>query len=348
MNQYVKHPLNILPDCTLQDFRRLRESIQTYGFNPKFPILLFEGKVLDGWQRCRACAELKVTPVTAEFNGTEEEAMILVREAMLRRNMSKDQIAAFLSKHSEILDQYRAEAKERQMEHGGTSPGKKKNTYGHKSTSVRKPTAKEKAAKDFGTSRRKITRADKVKEAFPGLLEKVLKGDISLRKAEEKIKPPDPSDPIFKNLSGELNRVVDKIQKISQGDHKPKTTDDWVHLHTIQHATYDFIQHSIKFGVDVEAIKKMFYGTDEVTCPKHLKMPKSIEKEIIPKDSIDNGVADMDATPTINSDEYNTVLKLEKSLNNYVMKILPHPYLDSIVPQLKSVLHEMADIRKNL
>ena len=48
----------------------LRESILERGYDPMHPIVLYEGKVLDGWpHRLQTCIELNVEPVVTEFDG---------------------------------------------------------------------------------------------------------------------------------------------------------------------------------------------------------------------------------------------------------------------------------------
>ena len=37
------------------------------GFNKAFPIYLHEGKVIDGWQRLRACLELGIEPIFTDL-----------------------------------------------------------------------------------------------------------------------------------------------------------------------------------------------------------------------------------------------------------------------------------------
>lgn len=49
------------------------------------PIWLYEGRILDGRNRLRACREAGVDPVFAEFEGTEEEAAAFVDSQNLHR-----------------------------------------------------------------------------------------------------------------------------------------------------------------------------------------------------------------------------------------------------------------------
>lgn len=64
-----QHPLvrDLLPG--IDGWSRFRESIRTHGL--LVPIVLYEGKILDGWQRYRACQELGVEPAFTEYAGGE-------------------------------------------------------------------------------------------------------------------------------------------------------------------------------------------------------------------------------------------------------------------------------------
>lgn len=53
---------------------RLEEAMRERGFDPRFPVVLYEGKVLDGRNRWICAERAGVKPKTVEFKGTEEEA----------------------------------------------------------------------------------------------------------------------------------------------------------------------------------------------------------------------------------------------------------------------------------
>lgn len=80
------HPLaNVFPLMEGVDFDELVESIKASG--QLEPIIMFEGKILDGRNRARACKSAGVTPVASveDFRGTYEEARDFVVDANLRR-----------------------------------------------------------------------------------------------------------------------------------------------------------------------------------------------------------------------------------------------------------------------
>ena len=60
---YPTHELaRLLPPMTDEDYQRLRQDIKENGLRE--PITLYEGKVLDGMHRQRACKETKTKPRT--------------------------------------------------------------------------------------------------------------------------------------------------------------------------------------------------------------------------------------------------------------------------------------------
>ena len=84
------HPLTQkYPPMEADEFAAFQADLAAHG--QKNPIWLFEGKVLDGRNRLRACLELGLDPVFAEFAGTEAEAAAFVDSQNLhRRHLSRE------------------------------------------------------------------------------------------------------------------------------------------------------------------------------------------------------------------------------------------------------------------
>ncbi len=84
------HPLaQKYPPMEADEFAAFTADLAEHG--QKNPIWLFEGKILDGRNRLRACTELGIDPVYAEFTGTEAEAVAFVDSQNLhRRHLNKE------------------------------------------------------------------------------------------------------------------------------------------------------------------------------------------------------------------------------------------------------------------
>ena len=74
---------------------RIAASMRTRGYDLAEPILLYEGRILDGWHRYRAAQKTGVEPSVVEHKGTEAEAIrIAIQRNLLRRQMTQRQLAA--------------------------------------------------------------------------------------------------------------------------------------------------------------------------------------------------------------------------------------------------------------
>lgn len=85
------HPLALkFPQMNHKDFDALVADIKANG--QREPILIFEGRILDGRHRARACAQLGIAPITKEFDGDEAAAALLADSLNVhRRHLTRDQ-----------------------------------------------------------------------------------------------------------------------------------------------------------------------------------------------------------------------------------------------------------------
>jgi ParB-like chromosome segregation protein Spo0J len=94
------HPLSaIFPPISEEDFGKLAADIKLNDLHQ--PIVRYQGKILDGNNRYRACELVKIAPKFADFNGDDAAARNYVISANIyRRHLSPDQrrdiIAALL------------------------------------------------------------------------------------------------------------------------------------------------------------------------------------------------------------------------------------------------------------
>lgn len=100
----------ILPEMEREDYERLKEDIS--GFGLRHPITLYQGKILDGRHRYRACLELGINPVFEEWEGGSSIIEFVLGENLLRRHLNASQKAMVAVK---AMEYHRGEARRRQQ-----------------------------------------------------------------------------------------------------------------------------------------------------------------------------------------------------------------------------------------
>ena len=62
---------NNLPEMQPEKYQQLKNDIQKNGYDKKFPIWLYKGDIIDGWNRQQVCYELNIIPNYETFKGTD-------------------------------------------------------------------------------------------------------------------------------------------------------------------------------------------------------------------------------------------------------------------------------------
>jgi ParB-like chromosome segregation protein Spo0J len=85
------HPLSaIFPPISDEDFGKLAADIKLHGLHQ--PIVRYQGKILDGNNRYRACELVKIAPKFTDFDGDDAQARNYVISVNIhRRHLSPDQ-----------------------------------------------------------------------------------------------------------------------------------------------------------------------------------------------------------------------------------------------------------------
>lgn len=109
------HPIALLiPEMGDTEFQALKEDIS--GLGVINPIILFEGKVLDGRHRYKACLELDISCTARDWEGGMNPVEYVVSENVHRRHLNQSQKGMIQVAVSDyMVDQ----AKKRQREAGG-------------------------------------------------------------------------------------------------------------------------------------------------------------------------------------------------------------------------------------
>jgi hypothetical protein len=197
-----KHKFNIFPEAKKEDFDRLKADIEANGFDKSQPITTYEGEILDGWNRLKACQELTIAPVFAKFTGSAADAIAFVMRTNKRRNLNSGQWATIAAEAEELMGAI-AEAvqKERREKIAKATEGNnraaiEKQTGKKISPSVSKGEDKtaHKVAEVFNTNSTYVKNAVKMKEAAPEVFEKVKAGTMTMQDGMKAVRaiPTDP------------------------------------------------------------------------------------------------------------------------------------------------------------
>lgn len=152
---------NLFPLMTGNEFEALVSDIERVGLFE--PIVLFEGKILDGRNRYRACRQLNCNPVFEQFDGDDPLEFVLSKN-LFRRQLSVAQRALVAASLSSLK--------------GDSAPDQPGEGHTHMEI--------EDAAKALSVSPRTVSSACKVvRDGTPALLEAVQKGKVSVSAAEQ-------------------------------------------------------------------------------------------------------------------------------------------------------------------
>lgn len=174
LHEYAK----LFPVATNEELREMADDIKQRGLIN--PIVLLEGKILDGRNRFMACNLANVEPEFTEYTGNDPLHDV-VSWNLHRRHLSTSQKAALAA---EIEPMFAEAAKARQV------ATLKQNTVLANLPKREDDTihAREQAAAAVGVSGRVVGDAKAVKRESPELFERVKAGEITVHAAKQEIK----------------------------------------------------------------------------------------------------------------------------------------------------------------
>lgn len=207
--EYKKHRLNIYPEMQEDEFSRLRTNIFANGFDEKYPIYLFEGEIIDGWNRYKACKALNINPVFKNFEGNSYDAMQLIIRSNDRRDLTSSQRAAIAVEAEELVAMLKEEAAKRYAENVGRPPKES----GQKIAPINDPEqnkVRTQLAQTFGTNRQYVSDAAKIKENNPVAFNQILSGEKTISDVKKEIK--------IENRLLQIEETKEKIKIIREND----------------------------------------------------------------------------------------------------------------------------------
>ena len=223
-----RHKFNIFPEAKAEDYDRLKQDIEANGYDSSQPIILYQGDILDGWNRQKACNELKAKPTYETFQGTDEEAIRYMMRTNKRRNLNSGQWACIAVEAEDLIETIRKEVeKQRRVKISETK--KTASTPDKKLSSVPKDEhvtkTAHKTAELFNTNRTYVNQASKLKEQAPEVFEAVKAGTMRMTDGNKAVKAI-PTDPWSKD-ERERQEKVQLGQTVVANANQDKNLIQW-------------------------------------------------------------------------------------------------------------------------
>jgi hypothetical protein len=185
--KYESHPLaDIFPPMMKAELAALAEDIKANGL--QLPIVLFEGKILDGRSRYSGCETSGIEPDFREYNG-DQPLQYSLSLNLKRRNLTKSQRAAIAADLANIhredtLKQNASDARKQ-----ATVPSNSTSLIGQCEPVRTVKISQSDAADIVGVSRTTVQEAVDLKKTDGFLFEKVKVGKMSLQQALRRAHP---------------------------------------------------------------------------------------------------------------------------------------------------------------
>lgn len=228
MMHYEPHEYSLVfPEMSPEQFKRLSDDIGVNGL--LHDIVLYEGKILDGRHRYRACTEQGVMPRFREYTGTDAAGFV-ASENVARRHLSASQLAIAGVKLAEV-EMGRAKARMSEagkagadIRHHGVAPSGATPSEVGKAASF--------AAKKLGTSERTVERGIAVvKKGTPEVVKAVENNVMSISEAEKVVKlNPDAQKKIAsitdkRERATEITKAINRSEACKRRDNPPPVVE---------------------------------------------------------------------------------------------------------------------------
>ena len=203
-----KHKFNIFPLMQSDDYSRLKDDLTQNGFDTKNPIYTYQGHILDGWNRYRACSELNIQPSLIEFTGTDTEALDFVMRTNKRRNLNSSQWAAIAVEADEMVSVIREQVERERLKKQKENAANQYKSLEHCDKKMSQPTrddtepsvnkltepknenehrTDQKLASTFNTNRTYINEASRLRREIPEIFDQVKRGKKTISQAKKEV-----------------------------------------------------------------------------------------------------------------------------------------------------------------
>ena len=226
--EYHKYA-NLFPMMTDDEHQSLVEDIKKNGLLN--PIWVYEGQILDGRNRWRACQELGIEPAIREWAG-QDPISFVVSLNLNRRHLTSGQRAVLALDIQAALEE---EARDRQRKgnYSNNDPHLRAILPEDEGKNLKRP--RQQAAEIVGSSARYVQDAKRIKRQAPELLEEVKEGTINLPDAKRLLSSDtEEREAVLEKIkTGKAKNVKAAKKVIEEEREKPKkgkiviTLNDW-------------------------------------------------------------------------------------------------------------------------
>lgn len=178
------HPIaDLFPMLGAAELRQLADDIKANGLRE--PVMLHEGKILDGRNRHAACIIAKVEPVVVQFSGDDPLSYVISKN-LHRRHLDASQRAMVAGKLAKLKDGQRADRQGASKDAATVSQSE--------------------AARLLNVSRPSVQRARQVLDhGAPEVIKAVERGEVSVTSAARAVHPAAPPLPPVREHAPEDN-----------------------------------------------------------------------------------------------------------------------------------------------
>lgn len=163
---------NLFPMMPDSELAHIIEDMKANGYDESMPVIIYDGKILDGRNRFKAAKIAGIEPKFIEFEGTDPLAYV-IRHNLHRRHLNESQRAVVASRLAT-------------MQRGGDRPSENDNNF--ESANLRNGITQPEAAEMLNVSRRTIQTIKAVEREAPQLIPLIEAGNITANEAIKEIK----------------------------------------------------------------------------------------------------------------------------------------------------------------
>ena len=212
---------NLFPAMSADEYAELLSDIRANGLHEA--LWTYQGALIDGRHRYRACQELGIEPTTREWDGRGSLVTFVVGLNLHRRHLTSSQ-RAMLALEVEKLFAKEAASRVggRPLKEEGKPPEIFPEVFLHEQQKRVTDESRSQAAAIVGTNSHYVTDAKKIAASAPELVERVKSGDMSIPEAKKLASAPVlmRTAAIEKMASGQAKNAQDAILQVKREERR--------------------------------------------------------------------------------------------------------------------------------